>query len=126
MVDEFNEAESEETRRKKKGEGDETGSAGQAKSDLPPAIAACMAKFGVPMAKITEILRNWKELKGESLMRVLLDIASVPARASAHLLVQYDAKRGFALVTNFLAYLSGREKTPSTKVAPGRSRPGPR
>lgn len=126
MADGFDEEEDgERTRRTKKGGKDEAGSAGQAASDIPPAIAACMARFGVPMARITEILRTWKEHKGEALKRVLLDIAGVPARASAHLLVQFDARKGFALITNFLTYLSSHEKTPASKVMPGR-RPGPR
>jgi len=114
--------ESDETRSKKRGE--EEGKAGITKTSLSPALAACMARFGVPIDKITEILRNWSHLTGEALLRRLMDFVRVPARASAHLLVQFDARGGFALVTDFLSKLTGRV-SPSSKAEPGK-RPGPR
>jgi hypothetical protein len=96
--------------RKKGGKGKQEGAGaiGQAKTILSPAIAECMARFGVPMEKITEILRTWAHLKGAELARRLADFARGTARASAHLLVQFDVRGGFALVTDFLSRLSGR------------------
>ena len=116
--------ETEAQNEKKKGKkGGETGAAGQAKAQVSDACFEMMKRFGVPMGKITEILRTWQHLKGEALIRQLGEFARGTARASAHLLVQFGRNGGFALVTDFLSNLSGRHLTP--KATPDQT-PGPR
>lgn len=115
-----------ESRRKKRGEGEESGEGGLVKTAVPPGLAVTMARFGIPMSKITEILRTWSHLTGEALKRVIVDFFRVPARASAHILVQFDTKKGFALVTNFLSHLAGRDKTPAAKPPHDQTPQGPR
>lgn len=112
-----------EDEKRKKEEGE---NAGFVRTTLSPAIAACMAKFGVPIEKITEILRSWSHLKGEALMRRLVEFISAPARASAHLLVQFDVRGGFALVTDFLSKLTGRNSSLTTKPTADKNQPKPR
>ncbi|MDD5586061.1 MAG: hypothetical protein PHY92_03775 [Alphaproteobacteria bacterium] len=119
-----NEEDGEERKKKGKGEQEGAGAAGLSKTILSPAIAECMARFGVPMEKITEILRTWTHLKGAELARHLADFARGTARASAQLLVQFDAKGGFALVTDFLSKLTGRNPA-APKAAPDQT-PHPR
>ena len=116
--------EPEDQNEKKKGKkGGEAGALGQAKAPVSEACFELMKRFGVPMAKITEILRTWQHLKGEALIRHLAEFARGTARASAHLLVQFGRNGGFALVTDFLSNLSGRYVTP--KAAPDQT-PRPR
>jgi hypothetical protein len=63
---------------------------------------------------------------GDQLVRKLAEFAREgTARASAHLHVQFDLKGGFAVVTNFLSSLVGRNLF-SPKTKPEQTPPGPR
>lgn len=123
MSDDIDEPEDEDKKKTGK-KGGETGAAGQAKAQVSDACFEIMKRFGVPMGKITEILRTWKHFGKEEIYRRLQEhMREGVARASAHLHVQFDLKGGFALVTDFLSHLSGRHLKP--KSTPEQT-PGPR
>jgi hypothetical protein len=124
--DDFENEQAEETRRKKgKGEAEGAGAIGRAKAPVSEASFELMKRFGLSRAAISEILRTWSHLVDEQLVRRLSDFARDTARASAHLLVSFDYKGGFALVTNFLSHLSDRG-TVTPKAIPEKTPEGPR
>ena len=105
------ETENEQNKEKgKKGSGrfTGTGAMGQTRVPISPAFFDTMKRFGASMEQINQILRDWKHLKLADLVNVLKEFADT-ARASAHLAVQFSRDAGFALVTDFLVRLSGKE-----------------
>ncbi len=112
MIDfDYESEEEKEERRKKEGEGKKEGAGalGRAKAPVSDAAFELMKKFGLPKEKIAEILRTWAHLVGDQLVRRLAEYGREGlARASAHIQVLFDAKKGFAIVTNFLAHLTER------------------
>jgi len=113
-----------EQKRRNKGEGEKEG-ASRARAPVSEASFELMKRFGLSREAISEILRTWAHLVGDQLARRLMDFARDTARASAHLLVSFDVKGGFALVTNFLGHLSGRNQA-APKAAPDQTPQGPR
>jgi hypothetical protein len=127
MTDEIeNEQEDQATGERKKGSGraDGAGAAGIGKAQVSVAFFDTMKRFGVSMENITRILREWKQLSIEELKSKITDFGQYTARASAHLLVQFSSTLGFALVTDFLQELSGRE--PVLAYAPAAALVSPR
>lgn len=129
MVDDDfeNPEETEEERRKRTGgrRDEGAGAMGRAKAPVSEAAFELMKKFGLPKEKIAEILRTWSHLVGDQLVRRLTEFARDTARASAHLLVQFDVKGGFAVVTNFLSSLAGHNLF-GLKSTPDQTPRGPR
>lgn len=122
----YDDEELEEARKKEgKGKAEGAGAIGATKAPVSEAAFALMQKCGLPKERIAEILRNWAHLAGDQLIRRLNEFARDTARASAHLIVQFDVKGGFAVVTNFLSSLAGHNLF-GAKSAPHQGPPGPR
>jgi len=104
----------------KKGKGKFTGTdaMGQTKAAISPAFFDAMKRFGATMEQITRILREWSHIKGNELAKRLAEFARGTARASAHVLVQFNRDGGFALVTDLLLHLSGHEPALSAMTKP--------
>lgn len=99
-------------RKKKSSKKTESGSLGGiGQAQISEAFFEKMKSIGATMEQITRILRDWVNYKAEDLKKILSDFGRVPAKASAHLLVQFDGNAGFALVTDLLLYISGRDPT---------------
>lgn len=133
MTDDFDDYEdpeqTEEESRRKRGEGkrgEGAGSVGRAKAPVSEAAMDLMRQMGFSKTRIAEVLRTWSNLVGDQLIRHMRDFAYGSARASAHLLVQFDLKGGFALVTNFLSNLSEHGLYTDPRSTMGRKRSGPR
>lgn len=112
MTSDETETPEEEQDRKASGKGggkEGSGAPMAASGQVSPAFFEYMARIGASMEQITRILRDWTHLKGKDLAGRMADFARDIARASAQALVKFDGK-DFALVTNFLLFLSGDDR----------------
>lgn len=112
--------------KKGKGKAEGAGAAGLSSSTLSPGFLQAMAHFGASMEQITRIMKEWTHLRGDALLRTIMDFAQDIARASAQPLVAFDGDYG--IITNFILHLRGQSaRVPSSRPeAGGDARPGPR
>lgn len=95
-----------QTGKRSDGKASGAGSMGASRLAVSPAFFEKMKSIGASMEQITAILRNWAHLKGEDLARRLAEFRD--SRASAHAVVKFDEKKGFALLDGFFKAL-GRD-----------------
>jgi hypothetical protein len=109
-----------------KGKAEGSGAAGAVRTTVSPAFFDFMARIGASMEQISRIMTQWAHLRGESLTRALNDFARDVSRASSQPQVQFDGK-DFSLVTTLLRYLTGRDRTPTSRPPQDNSpKSGPR
>ncbi len=98
--------------RRKKGGKSETGSVGQGRLTVDPAVLESMVKkFGLSMAQITTILGEFRYLSLTELTRVIREFAKDIAQASAHLAVVFSGC--YTLVVDFCSTIRQMASTPT-------------
>ena len=105
--------EDEKASSKKKKSGEGTGSPSD-KIVVTPELSASMARFGVTMEQLKQIIKNWSHLGKGDLAKALGNLSRDIARASAHVLV--DFKGCFSLMTDFILSQRSKPVTPTSKI----------
>ncbi len=136
MDDDNNETE-DERRRRAEGEGDEgRGEKGKGGTGAPPAVGThevspelskTMGRFGLTMAQITNIFKNWQHLQSPADLQAAFQEFSKGLRQSAQMSVDF-VKGKFTVVTDFLAhvgglprrFVQGLQRAPDNRQAPPR------
>ncbi|MFA6279620.1 MAG: hypothetical protein WC612_02345 [Bdellovibrionales bacterium] len=96
----------------------ESGALGRSEVAVEPAFYETMAKFGASVSQISEILRNWRHLRGSGLTRALADFARSLTRASAHAEVEIAKGKDFGLLHNLIQHIKTMGHAPEQKHAP--------
>jgi len=125
MTDEFEDEQDEAQGSKKKGRAEGAGSIGRGKGTPSTAFYEVMARFGATMDQIARILREWSYLPPDALNQRLKEFSKETARASAHAQVEFDKKRDFSILHNFLA-LFRRESRGINPRLQHEDKPGPK
>lgn len=100
-------------KKKKKGE---TDTQGREQVQVTEGFYAYMSSIGASKNLVAEVLRNWRHLTGESLVRALMDFAQrLSSRATAHVEVEIDKNKDFGLVHNLIQFFKGKDKSPAQR-----------
>lgn len=113
MVDEddlLSDAEGQDEKEKKKGDGTETGSMTRGEVELSQGFFETMARFGASKELVAEILRNWRHLSGQGLFSRLRDFAKSLLVKSSHVSVEIDRDKNYSLLHDVIR----ESKTPET------------
>lgn len=118
---------SEEENREKEKEGKKgsgAGAIGRSKGVPSAAFFELMSRLGATMDQIARILREWTNLTPEAMNQRLEDFSKETARASANVQVEFDKKRNFAILHNFVSFFR-RKRAPGMKHG-YEEKPGPK
>ncbi len=96
----------------------ESGALGRGEVAVEPAFYETMARFGASVSQISNILRNWRHLRGNGLAKALTDFAKSLTRASAHAEVEIAKGKDFGLLHNLIQHIKSLGHTPEQKHAP--------
>ena len=114
-IDDYDEEVQEENEKKKKKKGETETTVARKEIDVSPAAYQDMLGRGFSKGQIADVLRNWRHLCGEGLMRVLADFAKRVTRSSAHVEVEIGPEKQYGLVFNFLNFIKNRGHAPTHK-----------
>ncbi len=109
-----------EEEEKKKGEGEgEEGVASRGEANVSHGFFEYMAQIGASKSLIAEVLRTWRHLKGEGLLRRISTFARGLVKSS-HIQVEIGPKKGFSVVHRAVKFMKGAqaknlEAKPETK-----------
>lgn len=96
----------------------ESGTLGRGEVSVEPAFYETMARFGASVSQISEILRNWRHLRGGGLAKALADFARALTRASAHAEVEIAQGKDFGLLHNLIQHIKSLNHAPEQKHTP--------
>lgn len=111
-----NGAEDQEEKEGKGGKGKaESGTMSRSEVAVEAGFFEYMSKIGASAAQISEILRNWRQLRGSGLTRAIMDFARAMTRASAHAEVEIAKGKDFGLLHNFIQHFKALRRAPEHK-----------
>ncbi|MDD2325649.1 MAG: hypothetical protein PHW63_06585 [Alphaproteobacteria bacterium] len=101
-------------RQKKKGGKTETGTQTISQDEISGEFYTYMDSIGAPRSRVAEIIKSWRHLSGEGLLRAIRDFASrmVTSRATAHVEVEIDKGKGFDLIHSVIQFFKSADKSP--------------
>lgn len=108
------EGEGQEGKKGKKGEGEQGAPPARAAVAVTPAFFELMSRMGASKELVAEILRNWRHLKGEGLLKRVMDFARGLVKSS-HIQVEIDKDKDFSVVHNFIQDAK-KERAPEQKL----------
>jgi hypothetical protein len=104
-----------EEQKKKKGDGEAEGAA-RSEANVSQGFFDFMVSIGASKMLITEVLRNWRHLKGEGLLRRVMEFARGLVKSN-HIEVEIDRGKDYAVVHNFIQSTK-QAQAPIAKVTP--------
>jgi len=103
MTDSYDEIDADEEEKKKKGEGEE-GAASRGEANVSHGFFEYMGQIGASKALIAEVLRTWRHLKGEGLLRRVSEFARGFVKSS-HIQVEIGPNKGFSVVHRAVSFM---------------------
>jgi len=108
------EEEGKEGKEGKKGKGKaEGGAATRGEVDVQAGFYDYMTRVGASVGQISQILSQWRHLRGGGLARALVDFARAMTRASAHAEVEIAKGKDYGLIHNFIQHVKAMVRAPA-------------
>lgn len=118
-----------EEEKKKKGGKTETESQGRENVNVSEGFYAYMNSIGASPSLISGILKSWRHLTGQGLLRAVSDFitgAKNPTRATAHVEVEIDKDKNYSLLDNLIRIFKGMGHAPTQTHRIDQNRFGPK
>jgi hypothetical protein len=120
--------EEEKAKKKRKGE-TETGAQGRENVNVSEGFYSYMTSIGASPSLIASILKSWRHLTGQGLLRAISDFitgAKNPTRATAHVEVEIDKDKNYSLLDNLIRFFKGMGRAPTHAHKMDQNRFGPK